>query len=326
MKKVFAFITASLMAMMLLAGCGGTASSTPATSAPAGSTSTAAPSGEQFKIYLITMDQQDQHWVNVDKGAQKAVEELGADKVAYKWLAPDVKDDAKQIEQINNAVADGADVILLAANGRTAVTSALTAAVAEGVKLVYVDSPADFEAAHTFATDNTAAGKTAGEEMLAALTAKGVTSGDIGIVGVSPSTDSTVQRETGFRSAFEGTDFNLLTTQYGEGDAVKSKDIASGYISQGVVAVFGTNEGSTVGTGNAIKEDGNNIVGVGFDKSDMIQTLIKGDSILCTMAQNPDVMGYDSVKFAYGLLAGTETADGGVTDTGVTVLNKEALA
>ncbi len=28
-----------------------------------------------YKVYLITMDQMDQHWVNVDKGAKKAAEE-----------------------------------------------------------------------------------------------------------------------------------------------------------------------------------------------------------------------------------------------------------
>src|SRR5699024_3452696 len=93
---------------------------------------------DQYKVYLITMDQMDQHWVTVDKGAQEAAEELG--NVDYTWLAPDVKDDAKQIESINNAVAGGADAILLAANGPDAVTSALKEAEAEGIKIVYVDS------------------------------------------------------------------------------------------------------------------------------------------------------------------------------------------
>jgi len=84
-----------------------------------------------YKVYLITMDQMDQHWVNVDKGAQKAASELGG--IQYKWLAPDVKDDAKQIECINNAVAGGADAILLAANGPNAVTAALKEAAGAGV-------------------------------------------------------------------------------------------------------------------------------------------------------------------------------------------------
>ncbi|MFA6695933.1 MAG: substrate-binding domain-containing protein, partial [Sphaerochaeta sp.] len=136
-----------------------------------------------FKVYLITMDQMDQHWVNVDKGAQKAAQELGG--IEYKWLAPDVKDDAKQIESINNAVAGGADAILLAANGPNAVTAALKEATEAGVTIVYVDSAANFPAVQTLATDNTAAGTTAGKEMLKALTDKGIKNGKIGVISVN---------------------------------------------------------------------------------------------------------------------------------------------
>ena len=127
---------------------------------------------KKYRIYLITMDQMDQHWVNVDAGARKAVQELG--NVEYRWLAPDVKDDAKQIECINNAVAGGADAILLAANGPTAVTSALREATAAGVKIIYVDSPADYPGEQTLATDNEAAGYKAGQEMKKALVNKGL--------------------------------------------------------------------------------------------------------------------------------------------------------
>lgn len=278
--------------------------------------------GENYKVYLITMDQMDQHWVTVDGGAKKAADELG--NVDYTWLAPDVKDDAKQIESINNAVAGGANAILLAANGPDAVTASLEEAVAAGVKIVYVDSPADFPAEQTLATDNKAAGTTAGEEMLKALEDKGVTSGKIGIVNVNASTASTVAREEGFRAAFEGTDFEILETQYGDGDAAKSKDIAANYITEGVVGIFGGNEGSTVGTGNAIKEAGGEVIGVGFDKSDTILQLIEEGFILATMSQNPDVMGYEGMKVAVSVLEGN-SVDKDYVDTGVSVINKDNL-
>lgn len=277
---------------------------------------------DKYKVYLITMDQMDQHWVTVDQGAKKAADELG--NVDYKWFAPDVKDDAKQIESINNAIAGGADAILLAANGPNAVTAALKEAEAEGIKIIYVDSPADFPAVQTLATDNEAAGRIAGEEMLKALEAKGVTSGKIGIVSVNASTASTVAREKGFRAAFEGTDFEILETQYGDGDAAKSKDIAANYITEGVVGIFGGNEGSTVGTGNAIKEAGGEVIGVGFDKSDTILQLIEEGHILATMAQNPDVMGYEGMKTAVSVLEGN-TVDKDYVDTGVSVINKDSL-
>lgn len=292
---------------------------TMATSLMVGATAFAA---DDISVILITMDSTDQHWVSVDGGAQKAAEELG---VTYQWMAPDKKDDAQQIERVNNAIAAGADAIMIAANGPDAVTAALKEAQAEGIKVVYVDSPANLEAEATFSTDNEAAGKTAGEEMLKALEAEGITEGKIGIVNVNASTDSALKREAGFRSAFEGTDFELLETQYGEGDAAKSQDIADNYITEGVVGIFGTNEGSTVGVGNAIKGNGGGIIGVGFDKSDAILSLIKDGSIVCAMAQNPDVMGYEGLKAAVAAVKGEEIPEKNV-DTGVSVLNAESLA
>lgn len=306
-RKVLVMTLVLVMVSAMLAGCG------------AGRTSG---SGEK-SVYLITMDQMDQHWVNVDAGCKKAVAELG--NIKYTWLAPDVKDDAKQIECINNAVAGGADAILLAANGPDAVTAALEEAQKDGVKIVYVDSAADFPAEQTLATDNTAAGTLAGEQMKKALEAAGIAEGKIGIVNVNAATASVVQRETGFRKAFEGTNFEILETQYGDGDAAKSKDIAANYLTQGCVGIFGTNEGSTVGVGNAIQEAGEKVIGVGFDKSDTILELIKNGYILCTMAQNPDVMGYEGMKTAVKVLSG-EKVSADYYDTGVSVIDKAALS
>ena len=277
--------------------------------------------GGDYKIALITMDQVDQHWVNLDAGAQKAAAELGCTVVN---MSPNAKDDAQQIEQINNAVAAGCQAIVVAANGPDSVSSALKEAVAAGVKVIYVDSPANVEAEATFSTDNKAAGKTAGEVMIAELTAQGITEGSVGIVNVNAATDSTVQREAGFREAFEGTAYTLLETQYGEGDAAKSQTIAENYITQGVVGIFGCNEGSTNGAGNAVKAAGSAVIVVGFDKSDAIQNLIVDGFILATMAQNPDVMGYEGVKAAVAALNG-EVLGGAVTDTGVSVLTKDAI-
>ena len=138
----------------------------------------------------------------------------------------------------------------------------------------------------------------------------------------SAATDSCVMREEGFRSAFEGSGFELLETQYGEGDAAKSQSIAENYIAQGVAGIFGCNEGSTTGAGNAIKATGKaDIIGVGFDKSDAILGLIDDGFLLATMAQNPDVMGSSGVEACVKALEGTSLG-GAVTDTGVSVLTK----
>ena len=320
-KKLLAMLSCAALLAASVTGC---SSSKPAESAaaPAGSesateTAAAAAASGDVKIALITMDSIDQHWVTLNEGAQKAAAELG---VTVTFMSPNTKDDAQQIECVNNAVAGGYQAIIVAANGPDAISSALKEAASSGVKIVYVDSPANVDAEATFSTDNEAAGKTAGEEMIKALEAAGVTSGKIGIVNVNAATDSTVKRENGFRSAFEGKGYELMETQYGEGDAAKSQTIAENYITQGVVGIFGCNEGSTTGTGNAIKASGNSdIVGVGFDKSDAILNLIEDGYLLCTMAQNPDVMGEEGVKAAVVALNG-ESLGGKVTDTGVSAI------
>ncbi len=294
MKKVFAIACALCLALSLI----GTAMA------------------EDTLIALITMDSIDQHWITLNEGAQKAAAELG---VTVDFMSPNVKDDAQQIECVNNAVSKGAKAIVVAANGPDAISGSLEEAKAAGVKIVYVDSPAVVEAEATFSTNNEAAGFTAGQELLKALADAGITEGSVGIINVNAATDSCVQREKGFRAAFEGSAFTILETQYGEGDAAKSQTIAENYITQGVVGIFGANEGSTTGAGNAIKASGAKIVGVGFDKSDAILGLIEDGYLLATMAQNPDVMGYEGVKAAVAAIGG-ESLGGAVTDTGVSVL------
>ena len=206
-KRLFALLSCAALAAASITGC---SSQKPAESAAASAEATettGAPSKEvgDWKIALITMDSIDQHWVTLNEGAQEAAKELG---VTVSFMSPNTKDDAQQIECVNNAVAGGYQAIIVAANGPDAISSALKEAKDAGVKIVYVDSPANVEAEATFSTDNEAAGETAGKEMLKALEESGITSGKIGIVNVNAATDSTVKREAGFRKAFEGKGFS----------------------------------------------------------------------------------------------------------------------
>lgn len=331
-KRIVALLMALVLMVGMFAACGSKPAETPA-EAPAETPAepateeapaTEAPAAEgPFKITLVTMDLMDQHWTAVHAGAEAKATELG--NVELDWMAPDAKNDAEQIEKINNAVANGAQAILVAANGPDSISSALEEAAAKGVKIIYVDSPANFPAVQTIGTDNVAAGKTAGEELLKALEAAGIKEGPIGIVSVNPSTQSTVDREAGFRGVFEGKGYELLETQYSEGDPVRSQEFAANMITQGAVGLYGTNEGSTVGVGNAIKESGAKIIGVGFDKSDVALNLIDEGFIVAIMAQNPDVMGAEGVKTAVAVLSG-ETPSESYVDTGVSVITKENTA
>ena len=125
---------------------------------------------------------------------------------------------------MDQAVADGANVILIAANSADGVNDSLKKAADAGCKIVYVDSAASYDCVTALATDNEKAGQTAGETMLETLKNNGAESGTIGIMGVTKDTASCVAREKGFREAFEGTDFTLADTVYMEDDAQKVAD------------------------------------------------------------------------------------------------------
>ena len=292
---------------------------------------TCAALAEDYTVYLITMDLEDMPWVSVNEGCEAAVAEANEAgmNIRYVWSGPTTgKNDAAQIECINNAYSDNANVILLASNGPDTEVATIEQYDADGVKFIYVDSPANSDVAlQTLATDNTAAGKLAGETLLAALTEAGVTEGKIGVVNVNAATVSTLQRATGFRQAFEGTGFEILEDVYTDGDAAKSQEAATNFITDGVVALFGANEGTTVGVGNAIKAEGEGcaVKAVGFDKSDAILNLVADGYLVATTAQNPYNMGY------YGIQTAVEYLKNGTTefenvDTGATMLTAQYIA
>lgn len=307
MKKLFALVIALVMVLSATAAL-----------------------AEDYTIYLITMDLEDMHWKSVDEGAQAAVAEYKEKdiNINYIWDGPTAgKDDAAQIECINNAYANNANVILLASNGPDTEVATIEQCDADGVKFIYVDSAANSDVAlQTLCTDNTAAGTMAGKTLLDALTAAGVTEGKIGIVNVNAATVSTQRREDGFRKAFEGTAFEIMEVQYGEGDATKSQEIATNFITDGAVALFGANEGGTVGVGNAIAAEGEGctVLGVGFDKSDAILNLVADGYLVATTAQNPYNMGY------YGIQTAVEYLTNGTTefedmDTGVSMITADYI-
>lgn len=283
----------------------------------------ASSTGNNYTVYLITMDLADSYWKSIDDGCLDAAKELG--NITYKWTGPDSHDDALQSACIDDAVANGANAILVAANSKDGINASLQKASESGCKIVYVDSAASYDCVTALSTDNTIAGKTAGETMIKALQEKGITSGTIGVMGVTVDTASCVARETGFRQAFEGTEFVLADTVFMQDNADNVTNAVKDGLSQNYVGFFGTNEGTTVAIGNAVKEASSESTVVGFDTSDAVLSLVAEGTIYATMQQNPEVMGHDGMTIAIQALEGTYTDTNTTTDTGVTVITKDAM-
>ncbi len=333
-KKLLATIMAvAMVASMAACGSKEEAPAAPAeteTEAPAEAEGEAEPAetepaadGADVSVILVTMDGLDNHWVNVDKGASAAAKELG---INYEWMQPDHKDTALQIEVLNNAIAKNPNAICVAAVDPVAIVETLQSAIDAGIQIIYVDSAAELEASAAFRTDNYAAGKQAGEQMIKGLGEKDITTGDIGCVAFSNATQTSVDRTQGFIDAFEGTEFNILEVQYGNSEVAASQAAAENFISQGVVGVYGDNEPGAVGVGNAAaanKDWGG--VAVGFDASSMTLDQVDSGALYCVMAQNPAKMGDGAIRAAYTLATGGSLTETDV-DTGASVVTPDNTA
>lgn len=285
------------------------------------STLTAVSLNQNYNIYLITKDKQLQYWNYINQGVADMATFLG---LTYQWEAPELPDTDKQIELVNSAVSSGANAIIIAINDPDRLSAPMKAAKEKGVKIIYVDTPANEEAIVTLETNNYDAGRIAADNMINELELGGITSGEIGIFGIDTVTPTTMQREEGFRNQITADKrFTLLDTIYTGGNQEATQKEAEKMITEhkALVGIFATNEANSVGVGNAIKADKNRIVGIGFDKSDDTLNLLRSESLKAIVVQNPYTMGYLGMAEAYAALKGFDTGPKYV-DTGVSVLRK----
>ena len=274
-----------------------------------------------YKIYLITMEKSSQYWNFMNQGVSDMAKLLG---ITYTWAAPQSRDVNEQIDIINKAVQNGANALMIAAIDPFQVSRAIEDAKSIGVKIIYVDSPANEEGIVTLTTDNYSAGVTAGQTMIFELDAVGIRSGSIGVVSVTLETPTTLNRENGFRNVIVADGrYKLLTTQYAGGNIALAQSFAEAFISNtpDLVGLFGTNEDTTIGVGTAITLSQKRIVGIGFDISETIQSFINNGSLKAVMEQSPYTMGYLGLAETIAALLGFDTG-GPFINTGITIRTK----
>lgn len=277
---------------------------------------------EFYNIYLITTDKEYEYWYQLNQGAEDMANLMG---VNYIWDAPDERNVYKQIEVINRAVERGAYALLVAADDPKFISGVVEDAKARGVRVIYVDSPAFEEAITTLATDNYQAGVIAGQTMISSLDRSGYDSGSIGIVSYSDKANTEL-REMGFRDALaRDTRYKVLETIYTlRGDIEESQMVAEQLMNENedLIALFGTNEGTSEGVGNAIKAKDNQYIGVGFDSTEAMRKLLNEGSLKAIIVQNPYTMGYLGMAQAVAAILGKDTGPEYI-DTGVSVISSE---
>ena len=315
LKLIYGVLLYALL--MFSVGCGADSSN----NNPASSSDVASNSTEKNKVYLISKETTDIFWKDVDEGCKRRANELG--NIDYHWIAPVREDPVQQAGFIDQAVSEGAKVILVAASSVDKLNESLEKADKAGVKIVYIDAAASYEAVASVMTDSNAAGKIAGETMLKILQDAGIQSGTVGVVSDFAESPNLHKRVAGFRSAFEGTPYDLSETFYARPDTQAFKaEIANhpdyvGFFSDDLISSFELSE--------QIKASGTNQIIVAFDMSDAIADMMKNGVISAAIQQNAKGMGMDAMDIAAKILDGTFTDKNFVKYTDVIVFTRDDI-
>jgi ribose transport system substrate-binding protein len=263
-------------------------------------------------------------WQNVHAGAEAAGKETGVEII---WKGPAQETDyAGQINIVEDAINQRVSGIVLAPSHRDALVPIVERAQREGIPVTIFDSGIGTEQYTSYvATDNRLGGVLAAERLAEKLAGNG----RVAIVGVKAGSVSTDEREQGFQETMKRKypGIRIVAFLYGEANMTTSLNRATDILTAhpDLNGFFASNESSTVGAVQAIKQRGlaGKVVLVGFDSSPNLIEDLKAGAIDSLVLQNPFKMGFEGVKTMVSKLKG-ETPPRNL-DTGVKLLTRENL-
>ena len=286
---------------------------------------------EQKTIYVIVKVLGNQYWSILQAGAEQAGKDLGCNVVVVGTsLESDIEG---QLTLLQNAVSAQADGIVIAPLDSISLDAPITEAYNSGIPTVLVDtiiSSDNYSAA--LLTNNVEAGKSAAEELLKRMKAEGIPETETAQVAIqvgSTGSQTINDRVKGFNEYWSANAPQAWTVlnddiKVNEGDISKAVGFCQDFLTTypDLKAVFGPNNGSTVGFVTGLTEaKRNDIIMVGFDFSAEIETMIRSDEFnVASVVQRQYFMGYDGVKTALSLANG-ETIEEKTIDTGVILVD-----
>lgn len=257
----------------------------------------------QHKFGFTCMDQSNPFFVLIEKTIREEVEKRGDILISV----DPANDVTRQIQQIEDLVAQNIDGIFLNPAEAEGVIPGLDMLKAAGVPIVNFDTEvADMSYVATYAgSDNYNAGKVCGEDLIKKIPQ----GGDI-IVLDSPTMNSVVDRVNGFIDVIKGHNFTIVAQQDAKGNLQKSMGITEDLLQAhpDVVAIFGGNDPTALGALAAANAAGvTKCLIYGVDGSPDIKGEIargKDSLIEGSGAQSPISIAKTSVDLMYKIIAG----------------------
>jgi ribose transport system substrate-binding protein len=316
-KKWLAFLVVFVSVLFVLSACG-SESEEASDSSDVGESGTPANdevSGDKPYVAIVSKGFQHQFWQAVQRGAEQAAEEFDVE-ITFEGPENESQVD-KQIEMLQAALDKNPDAIGFAALDSQAASPLLEKAEESDIPVIAFDSGVDSDIPLTTASTNNYEAAALAADKMAELIGE---EGKVALVIHDQVSVTGVQRRDGFVETIEEKypDIEIVDTQYGGGDHLESTNLAKTMMQAhpDIDGIYGSNEGSAIGVVNAVRELGKEgeVTVVGFDSGKQQIDAIKDGVMAGAITQNPEGIGYETVKAAVVALNGEEVPEN--IDTG----------
>lgn len=279
------------------------------------------------EIAVIVKATDSDFWHSVRSGVDSAATEYN---VSVTFEGPDNEEDyAAQNQLIADAVARGADAIVLSAIDYDRSADIVTDAARKGVQVVTIDSGVNSPHVSLFiGTDNTAAGEAAGKAAVRSVAAGCVVR--IGLVNYYQRTDNGIRREEGFRAYIDTVANAEIVESVNVDSNTESAAAAAAALLQAhpeINVLVGFNEPLAVGVAEAVDELGltGQVRAISFDTNMRCIELMQTGAVGALIVQNPYAMGYLGVEKAWQSLQGMKFDKNELIDTATQIVTKENM-
>jgi ribose transport system substrate-binding protein len=286
-------VAATGLAVTLVAACGN--SSTSSGSGGSGG-------DDSITIGVSVADQKSLFYIAEADGIKKAAADAG---VKITLLSAD-NNSTQQVNQVNDLITQGVDVLIFTAQDATSAAAGVRAANQANIPVIAVDQKPESgngKLATYIATDSVKAADALCTWMFDQMGG----SGQIGILqGVLGSTAET-QRSKGCQQALEkNTNIEVVAKQAADWDETAGYKAAQNMLQANpdMKAIFGESDAMGLGAAKAAKDANRDIISVGIDGFPTMITAIQQGLTDATQAQVPYKMGQLAVENAITLAKG----------------------
>lgn len=246
-------------------------------------------------------------FVTLADGTEAAAEEAG-----YDIITSDAQDDpTKQLNDIEDLLQQGIDVLIVNPVDSEAIVSAVESANNADIPVITVDRSSEGgEVVAHIASDNVAGGEMAGEFIVEQLGEEGKIVELEGIPGAS----ATRERGEGFHNIIDGIEgLEVVATQTANFDRTEGLSVMENIIqgADDIDAVFAHNDEMALGAVEALEAKGmlEDVLVVGFDATDDAVAAVEDGRMEATIAQLPELLGETALEAAGKVVDGEEVEE-----------------